>query len=71
MAATQPDSASALIVIDLQKTLASIPTAPGFSVALAVDAMTDISAQAHASSLDRISARPGEIGTVKVSKRGA
>lgn len=37
----------------------------GFNVTLAVDAMTDISAEAHLNSLERIFPRLGEIGTTK------
>jgi nicotinamidase-related amidase len=37
----------------------------GFNVALAVDAMTDLSAEAHDHSVERIFPRLGEIGTTK------
>ena len=37
----------------------------GFDVALAVDAMTDLSAEAHANSLTRIFPRLGETGTTQ------
>ncbi|MBB2928053.1 isochorismatase family protein [Paraburkholderia silvatlantica] len=37
----------------------------GFNVTLAVDAMTDISAQAHANSLERIFPKLGETGTTR------
>lgn len=37
----------------------------GFNVALAVDAMTDISAEAHANSIERIFPRLGETGTTQ------
>jgi nicotinamidase-related amidase len=37
----------------------------GFNVTLAVDAMTDISAEAHANSLERIFPQLGETGTAK------
>jgi nicotinamidase-related amidase len=37
----------------------------GFNVTLAVDAMTDISAEAHANSLERIFPQLGEVGTSK------
>jgi nicotinamidase-related amidase len=37
----------------------------GFNVTLAVDAMTDMSAEAHANSLERIFPRLGETGTTK------
>jgi nicotinamidase-related amidase len=37
----------------------------GFNVTLAVDAMTDLSAEAHANSLERIFPRLGETGTTR------
>jgi nicotinamidase-related amidase len=37
----------------------------GFNVTLAVDAMTDMSAEAHANSLERIFPRLGETGVTK------
>jgi len=38
---------------------------PGFNVALAIDAMTDMSAEAQANSVARIFPRPGETGTTR------
>lgn len=74
MSLTTLDPKTALVVIDLQKGIAVLPAVEstareahslGFNVTLAVDAMTDLSAEAHASSLQRIFPRLGESGNTQ------
>jgi nicotinamidase-related amidase len=77
MAVTKLDPKAALVVIDLQKGIMALPTAHstdkvvklarqnGFHVTLAVDAMTDMNADAHTNSITRIFPRLGETGTTQ------
>ena len=73
MAVSTLDPKTALIVIDLQNGIVSLPTvhpiagvvkhARAFNVTLAVDAMTDTNPDAHLNSITRIFPRLGETGT--------
>jgi nicotinamidase-related amidase len=76
MTVTAIDDRTALVVIDLQQGVIGAPTTTagvestaraahehGYHVTLAVDAMADRSAEAHANSVERIFPKLGETGT--------